>query len=226
MQGRASRCLFVRCTSRSGLLKRYLTRFREAAAKLDAEEELAARQARARARARTAEARGRELVRQSSARGDGRGESKRITVDTAQANASSAFGMPPTHGRPRRARRPRTVPRLRPPVSPFVARVTLTEDVGKPVVGFGGKKRPRRQVQSTRLPDIGPHTPTTFSELVDKSESMREIVKDDYLSGKTLVRSLHVLARCINMHVSRLACPRHIVKSSWPAGLQRASRIS
>ena len=88
------------------------------------------------------------------------------------------------------------MPRLRPPVSPFVARVTLTEDVGKPVVGFGGKKRPRRQVQSTRLPDIGPHTPTTFSELVDKSESMREIVKDDYLSGKTLVRNLHVLARC------------------------------
>lgn len=138
---------------------------------------MAAAAARAQARARSAEAR-RRVRRQRGA------------PPLPQApGAKAASAATAAARRRRRYRRPATTgTRLRPPVSPFVARITLTEDVGKPVVGFGGKKRPMRVTQRTRLPDIGPNTPTTFLELVDKSETTREIVKDDYLSGKTLVR--------------------------------------
>ena len=73
-------------------------------------------------------------------------------------------------------------------MSPFVARITLTEDVGTPLVAFGGTRRPQgNKLRRTVLPEIGPSTPTTFLELVDKSETTREIVKDDYMSGKVMV---------------------------------------
>lgn len=116
----------------------------------------------------------------------GRGSSRsRGGFGASGGEGPGAAALPPSRDsrRRRRGRRPRfgSSHSFRAPVSPFVARVTLTSDVGRPLAPNGIRKA--RSTPGYIAPSASGGRGAalaTFADLVDASERSREMVRDEH----------------------------------------------